>query len=290
MKKQLLSALIAICLGNGIYAQNFTLKPSSGIIPLRYSSVQFADIDGDGDLDLFATGANNSYILTSKLYKNDGTGNFTLHDEDTFIKTREGSSAFADVNGDGAPDLIVLGSTYATSTKLYINDGQGNFSLSPSSNFRNSMKGSIACADLDNDGDIDVVITGMFSSDQRFTEVYMNDGNGIFTLKSNSGFENAGVMSSSVALADVNGDGFKDMLLSGILQNAQFMSKLYLNDGTGSFTETPNVFTKVALGSASFADIDLDGDQDLLLVGAVINNPSVTHIYTNDGQGNFTLL
>lgn len=81
MKIILLSSLVFLSLCTASKAQNFTLKPTPDIVGLQYSSVDFADIDGDGDLDLFTGGADPSYILTSRMYKNDGSGNLRYRTE-----------------------------------------------------------------------------------------------------------------------------------------------------------------------------------------------------------------
>lgn len=289
MRINLLSIFALLSLTTTVSGQNFTLKPDLTITGVQYSSVDFADIDGDGDLDFFAGGADPGYILTSKLYKNDGNGNFTMSDDSTFIKIREGSVAFGDVNGDDFPDLIISGNTPGATTKLYINDGLGNFTLSPAI-FTQSTYGAIAFADIDNDTDNDLVITGFSSSYSAILELYINDGTGAFTLASSaqSGLTGGGVFNSSVAFEDVDGDGFQDIFITGSGANNTLINALYMNDGDGTFTIKAMPIPAIQTGSVSFADSDNDGDKDLLVVGSDAVSAKVAYLYSNDGDGNFT--
>src|SRR5690606_17374768 len=130
------------------FSQNFTLDENSGILPIQrnWNEVAFEDVDGDGFVDLFTGGAMPTFHTVGRLYKNDGTGKFNIHDDETFIKKREGGLAFGDVNGDGFPDMIVsggYGSPGGSLTKLYINDGEGNFTLNEASSFVNVYQGDI---------------------------------------------------------------------------------------------------------------------------------------------------
>ncbi|WP_447636066.1 T9SS type A sorting domain-containing protein [Flavobacterium microcysteis] len=290
MKKNVHFFFVFFVLPIAVKAQNFTVKPTPDIVGVQYSSIDFADVDGDGDLDFFAAGANPGYELTSRLYKNDGSGNFTLSDENTFIKIREGAVAFGDVNGDNFPDLIISGSAPGPTTKLYINNGTGNFTLSAAVFTQNTFS-ALVFGDIDNDDDIDLIMTG-FTGSESIIELYKNDGNGNFTQVSSaqSGITTSGLSRSSVIMEDFNNDGFLDIFATGSTTNNTIANALYINDGDGTFTVKTTPITPIQTGSVAAADYDNDGDNDLLIVGSTSVSAKVALLYNNDGNGNFTLV
>ncbi len=98
----------------------------------------------------------------------------------------------------------------------------------------------------------------------------------------------AGVEEGSIAFADVDGDNDQDVLITG-WSDIGFISRLYANDGSGSFTEvigTP--FPGVNESSIAFADVDGDNDQDVLITGQNSSFTFISKLYTNNGSGNFT--
>lgn len=207
-----------------------------------------------------------------------------------FTGVQESSIAFADVDGDNDQDLLITGINFTGQppsvliAKLYTNDGSGNFSEVLGTPFSGVSEGSIAFADVDGDKDQDVLITGSFSS-----KLYTNDGSGNFTEVIGTPFQ--GVNESSVVFADVDGDNDQDVLITGIQVSSPVYittARLYINNGSGSFTEvlgTP--FAGVALSAIAFADVDGDKDQDVLITGTN-GTVGISRLYTNDGSGNFT--
>lgn len=270
---------------------SFTEDTSVPFQSVTFSSSTFADVDGDGDQDVLITGFNNNERI-SKLYINDGDGTYTEEASAGIDGVSNSSIAFADVDNDIDLDLLITGGTGSGAsassriTKLYLNDGSGNFT--PSTNaFDGVYLGSVAFADVDGDSDLDVLITGLNSSNFATTKLYLNNGTGIFTEDTAVLFP--GVLYSSVAFADVDGDDDQDVLITGNSGSSR-ISKLYLNDGSGTFTEDISVpFIAVQYGAVAFADIDVDGDQDVVITGQYTNANSTSRLYLNDGSGTFTL-
>jgi hypothetical protein len=288
--KTLLIGVIFLVFAENSSAQNFSEvigTPFAGVI---YSSMAFADIDGDNDQDVLITGLNLDSGAPgnriAKLYTNDGAGNFTEVMNTPFDGVQEGSIAFADVDGDNDQDVLITGwSDSGYISKLYINDGSGNFTEAMGTPFDQVNQSSIALADVDDDNDLDLLITGENSLYVPIAKLYTNDGSGNFTEVINTPFH--GVQEGSIAFADVDGDNDQDVLITG-WSDSGYISKLYTNDGTGNFTEmTGTPFVGIAASSVAFADIDGDNDQDILMTGTTLDD-RITKLYTNDGSGNFT--
>jgi len=264
----------------------FTEMTATPFENVSRSSVAFSDVNGDGYEDLLITGQGRLAKRIAKLYTNDGTGNFTEITGTPFDGVKDGSIAFADVNGDGHKDVLITGnSSGSTITKLYTNDGTGNFTERTGTPFEGVSEGSIAFSDVNGNGHEDVIITGQNRSGSQIAKLYTNDGTGSFTERTGTPFE--GVEDGSVAFSDVNGDGHEDILITG-----SQTAKLYTNDGTGNFTEiTGTPFDGVKDGSIAFADVNGDGHKDVFITGIVLDiygNERIAKLYTNDGTSSFT--
>ena len=267
---------------------NFTEVSGTPFEEVLFGSIAFVDVDGDGDQDVLITGQNANNQRIAKLYKNSGLGHFTEVTGTPFVGVAQGSIAFADVDGDGDQDVLITGqnAAYQRIAKLYTNDGEGIFSEVPGTPFEGVFFGSIAFADVDGDDDSDVLITGLTSSG-FISKLYKNTGLGVFIEVIGVPFD--GVRASSIAFADVDGDGDQDLLISGLNAANHKIAKLYKNSGLGNFSEildTP--FEGVFYSSIAFSDVDSDGDQDVLIAGLNSSGGEIAKLYTNDGEGNFT--
>jgi hypothetical protein len=264
----------------------FTEKTGNGFDNgVENGSVAFADADGDQDLDVFISGSDP--LIYSKLFENDGTGTFTEKAGNHYLRGAYYSSvAFADVDGDNDQDILVSGrSGPAAHTSLYINDGTGIFRLKPGTRFKAVFRGAVAFADIDGDNDQDVLVTGVDTAGMRHTNLYTNDGAGFFREKTGTTFW--GLSTSSIAFADVDGDGDQDIVVSGSAGGSFKVSGLYINDGTGVFVEQAiNLIEGTSFGAVAFADVDGDDDADFLLSGYQFGE-GVSKLYLNDGSGIF---
>ncbi|MCB0841335.1 MAG: T9SS type A sorting domain-containing protein, partial [Bacteroidetes bacterium] len=138
--------------------------------------------------------------------------------------------------------------------------------------------------DVDGNQTQDVVITGEAASGS-IARLYLNDGMGNFTEQTGTPFE--GISNSSIAFADADGNQAIDLLLTGNT-GLEFITKLYLNDGSGSFYEHTEIpFKEITNGTVTFADADGDNTQDVLITGQDSLSNKVVKLYLNDG-GMFT--
>ena len=241
-------------------------------------STTFLDIDNDSDL--LITGLDSSYSGVSKLYTNDGTGIFTEVLDTPFEGVEQSSVSVSDIDNDGDQDLIITGraNDLTAISKLYTNDGTGIFIEVPDTPFQAVVQGSTAFSDIDNDGDQDLMITGHYGGFNVISRLYTNDGSGIFTEVPNTPFES---VSSEISFSDIDNDGDQDVLITSGSGGVR-KTKLYINDGSGVFTEVLDMpFDGVVSASISF----LDGDQDVMISGNNNSQERVTKLYKNVSVG-----
>jgi len=251
----------------------------------------FGDFDNDNDNDLIT--------LNSKYYKNNGNGVFTEVLGLASPILQYSAIDTADVDNDGDLDFMVSGFNPSLSTHqtlLFLNDGVGNFTQSPYSNFLGLKYGNICFGDVDNDGDFDVFISGadVNAINNTHTKLYINNGSGIFSESSSSTF--IGVKNSDLALGDIDNDNDLDLFVLGKTDDFSpytQISKLYLNDGTGLFLEfntNNNNFDDLVNPDICLGDFNNDSYLDFILIGNKSGTQlSFTELFINDGSGNFTL-
>jgi len=291
--------------GEGNFERSNQILPSTA----RYVSsatVSAADIDNDGDIDLFVGEGSKplEHGIPSDgfLLLNDGSGQFTDATDDLAPELRKvgmiSGSSFTDIDNDGDNDLIIIGEYMGIEVFTF---DQGKFSRNTPKNLANA-KGwwsTIHAADLDNDGDMDLVI-GNHGLNSRFEATvdepislfvkdfdkngtldpiltkYMADGKAYpYGLRHNLIDQ---IKSLKKVLPDYT--SFKDMSLDDIFsveqmegvieQQANQMASVYLiNNGNLNFEikELPTEVQASPIFAIASGDFDRDGDVDLLLGG-----------------------
>jgi hypothetical protein len=334
-------------LGNWRF-ENIAEKAGVACKGLACTGATFADVDGDGDLDLIV----NTIGGGTHIFLNDGKGRFT---ESTVLnQARAGMSlALADMDGHGALDLYIA--NYRSTTlrdqpqtdfrinvvngkpvvagvngrpattpefegrftlsaagqinehgepdALYRNDGHGNFSLisftngafldedrKPLQTAPHDWGLSVMFRDLNGDGAPDLYVCNDFQSVDR---IWLNDGHGHFQAIPRLAIRNTSKFSMGVDVADINRDGYDDILVLdmlsrhhttrltradksmettplGVIDNRPQLTRntLQLNRGDGTYAEVA-YFAGLAASEWSwtpiFLDVDLDGYEDLLV-------------------------
>jgi hypothetical protein len=232
----------------------------------------WGDYDNDGHLDVYVVHRDG---LDNELFRNRGDGTFG-RDPDGLAVRGGGDGrtcAIGDVDGDGDLDLYVGnfrdGKTKATNF-FYLNRGDGSFDAvtdSPLVTDRQATYGA-SFADSDGDGDLDLFLSNIASSDHN--ALYLNDGLGAFTKVEDGPVVTVGSRpSKGHAWGDYDNDGDLDLFIAnGTEAEVDLRNFLFLNDGKGRFStvsEGALVSDVMISAGTAWADIDLDGDLDLFV-------------------------
>lgn len=210
---------------------------NANIGTLNNGTGAWGDYDNDGDLDLITSGKGEvSWNFVTTLYKNEGNDQFTAVDY-PFLGVRYSSIIFGDYNNDGKADLLISGESSTGSasgglhTVLYKNTGNDSF-LELAVPFTGVSQGKNVFGDYDNDGDLDIIITGntVATGAEFTTNIYQNNGNDQFT--ETEMFTIDGARRSSLAFGDYNNDGKLDIALTGWTSSGNYLAKIFKNNTT----------------------------------------------------------
>ncbi len=269
-----------------IHAQFFTKVTASAITSVSGDSrsVNWVDVNNDGYIDCFISngprgGQNNNLFL------NTGKGDFTRVTNDSITldgKPSDGAT-FADVDNDGDLDAFVV-NWYNINNLFYVNDGKGNFKRVITGDFVNDRGYSETAAfgDYNKDGFVDLYVTNSEGRKNNF--LYVNDKKGSFTKIVTGEMVTDTSYSRCVNWVDIDNDTDLDLFVTN--ENKQ-NENAYRNDGNGNFTKLTNGPLLNDGGnttSASWADIDNDGDLDVFMTNDGGNNS----LFKNNGNFNFT--
>jgi len=252
------------------------------IVDVFRGDMDWADYDLDGIVDLFIIGETASGAKIARLYRGNRTNGFQL----VGLKipgVRDGSVEWGDYDGDGDVDLLITGeSDQGAISKIYRNDRNNRFT-ELSTGFPQVDFSVGKFADFDNDGDLDVLLSGNEKSGLVVTELFRND-KGTFT-RVNLGL--TGLKLNDAAWGDYDNDGDLDLIINGETQQGKLETQLYKNQSNQYFSPVFPGFIKVRSGSVDWGDMDHDGDLDLLLTGESALGP-VSKVYRNDRFDQFT--
>jgi hypothetical protein len=266
-------------------AGRMTVAPAGQVPGGAYDSedVAVADFDRDGDLDAAIAGEDDR---RSELYLNDGRGVFTAASDRLPAFGVAQSVIAADVEGDGDADLLFgnHGQNF-----LFINNGSGRFTDGTRQRLPAvaDLTQDLEAGDVDGDGDLDLVAGNV--DDNR---LLLNDGRGFFTEAAAGRLPlRAAVEETREAdLADVDGDGDLDLYFANLafVPGADPQDRLLINDGRGFFTDqTAARIGRDAVYTVDAEFTDVDGDGDLDLVTAILNESRAWYVALNDGTGVF---
>src|SRR6185436_15122610 len=257
-------------------------------------NITFGDFNNDGwadlevcdDNDYAKVYVNNSgtlAITTTLINTNINPGMY--YGNDPYDSGNYGS-VWTDFDNDGDLDLYIAHCRQSTSSstdqrrrdRLFVNDGSNNYTEQAQAygievtNFKQTWTTSFG--DIDNDGDLDIVMTNHGENGQ----ILQNDGTGHFTdITATTGFFTPGTDPIESFVEEFDNDGYIDILISGGGPGNSYF--LYHNNGNSTFTLATNPIPSTTNGMLSFAagDLNHDGKVDLFAsYGDVYNNPTST--------------
>ncbi|MBI2280953.1 MAG: T9SS type A sorting domain-containing protein [Bacteroidetes bacterium] len=258
-------------LGNGSFGPKQIIKQGTSI---RYSSVDATDLDGDGDLDVLSASEGDNRIAW---YENLGNGNFgssLIIANNVYIASAVYAS---DIDGDGDSDVLSA-SVGNGEIAWYENLGDSIFSAqNPVSTASAFGPLSTHAADLDNDGDIDVLSA---SRNDYHINWFENLGYNHYSPKK---VIDSFSLFSSVYAADLDNDGFLDALSTSFSEKKVVW---YKNLGNGTFG-SEQILSNNADGARDVYAIDLNNDGDIDVLSASSSDDKIAW-YENLGNGSFS--
>jgi hypothetical protein len=272
--------------GNGTFGSPVSI--TTGIGPFALPG----DLDGDGDIDLAVSHAEEDTIA---ILLNDGTGNFTAS---TPFATgdRPKLDEIADLDGDGDLDLLSVDTVAlnlntadesGNSLSFHRNDGNGSFAPAETLVVGEGVW-EVNTADLDGDGDLDLMTPNQA---EDTASILLNNGNGVFAAPVKLSVGNRPI---STVGADLDGDGDNDLAVANFGNFGSSASlSVFLNNGNGTFASETRFNTTSFPSRLRAVDLDGDGDLDLSMLNSVFTvstgstQGNAISVLRNNGDGTF---
>ncbi len=284
------NGVVSVLLGNGDGTLQTPVTYNSGGQGSQYSAI--ADVNGDGKPDLLVVNncASNNNCTTGSVSVLLGNGDGTFQTAVSYSSGGESSqyAAIADVNGDGKPDMVVV--NYCAdnnncsngSASVLLGNGDGTFQPAVSYNSGGQGARSVAIADVNGDGKPDAVVANVCytNSDcsRGLASVLLGNGDG--TFQPAASYDSGGEYASSIAVADINGDGKADLVIAnqtdsdGNWQDGS-VTAILLGDGDGTFQPAVSYASGDYDGSSIVVvDVNGDGKSDVVMANGCVDNYS----------------
>jgi len=291
------NGIVTVLLGNGDGTYQAPVSYATGE---ETKAVAIADVNGDGRPDILAVNACNSNCSSGQVDVLLGNGDGTFQPAVAYNTgaVSSNSLAVADVNGDGKLDLLVLSVCSSSSSctngvlSVLLGNGDGTFQTAVNYSSAASSSEALAAADVNGDGKIDVVIASECNNNTSCSNGLLSVllGNGDGTFQSATTLSSGAVYADAVAIGDVNGDGYPDLLVANRCNNSSNCTNgtvgVLLGNGDGTFQAAVQYGSGgLYPQSLAVADLNADGKLDL-----VVSNECQSNANCQDGSSATVLL
>ncbi len=254
--------------GNG----TFLAATIDALLGIQPASLSIGDIDQNGYPDLVGVEVLSPWSSVGRALLSDGSRGFWW----TFISLNyhaDAGTALADIDGDGDLDFLVA----HTSSQLvlaYRNNGQGGFGQPIHLNAASSPT-SVVGAQFDGHPALDVAAIDLGS---KTVAIWRGQGGGTYAPRSDVSY--GGGVAFALSFADLDADGDLDLIAAIWAPGPPATGRLvhFLNDGSGTFTPATTLSNALPFVDVFSADVDRDGDLDLVTVASVTGTSNTVEV------------
>ncbi|MDZ7777230.1 MAG: VCBS repeat-containing protein [Bacteroidales bacterium] len=173
--------------------------------------------------------------------------------------------AWGDYNNDGYIDLFITGKNSEGKAFSGLYEFNGDVFQKTGIAFPSRKYSAAAWGDYDNDGNLDIALSGENDNGSVTLRIMRNTRSGFISVN----IALPGTRTGSVDWGDYDHDGDIDLLITGETADKKIISRIYRNDRNDTFTDINAGLTGVYLSDAGWGDYDNDGDLDLFLAGCL---------------------
>lgn len=276
LHKRIHLALLMLLIGGNVFSQAFS-EAWNISLDNSYRSVrsEWGDLDNDGLLDIVMLIRDDSGLSHLSIIKGD-TLNTPIESDTLKFRVIDSDRFFlADFNSDNMIDIIIPGTEPSGPAHIYLNKGDLKFE-DVTTTIPSFSK--MVFADIDNDAAPEWIVSHVKDGDDLVTTFKMITGNW-------SPVDTLHIKAETLEVFDADGDGFRDIFVSGQVTPDSLFTGFLINQGQFNFTTAHRIDAKA---TGSMGDVNHDGFFDIILKGSDPDGNAINKIYLS-GNGSYTV-